>query len=1354
MPKIKDLIEVPPVRTVIELATVRDATSLQTGDADDQHMVPVRELLETFVVTEDIERNLRIIFDRIIRHPDEGMGFFLTGSFGSGKSHFLSILSIVFQYPWAWKYLTAQCGTLAEYESSLKDKKFLVVEIPLLEYSKADPLEDIFWNNVELALSSPKYKIFVPLSQSSYFLEQFERYVLPAHINELDLFIKSKLSGKYTWETIRRESANDAILLAQEFLKVYRQDIPFKLTIERQRAWDKLMEILNEHDFAGMLILMDELSEFLKSKPDSRSLNEDARFLQFIGEKSMHSPVWIIGALQESIERTGDISYSVFNKIKDRYQRNLELSAKHIRELIDRRLVRKKEQSIPVIREAYHILRNSFSDLRISEDEFLQIYPIHPETLELLDINASLFSQRRGVVDFIHYQIKGDPSRQIEGIMDKDYIELLTPDKIFDHFALRIREMANTSGYYQIYKDYFERHIPRIFSDEIDQLYALKIVKILILLKISPTNQYRSVKQLSNMVLYNYTDVGGELNYEYLHQNILRRLETEASYIRVRRGEEPLSDVYYIDLESKAGDIIELKKRDIIMNLADMDQRILDVAFDQLVYGPLPLAHFKNAYSERKNIIWENTPRSGSVKLCNLLEVKESEVRQMIDNLRNSEDDFVVYMGVPFRVSEQREHFRQILSSFNDRFINSIIYWLPKELEDHQKIKTLKDFYAQYEILNEYSNDNTKVAMDIRESLKKTMEERVVQLREIIEELYFNGNVYTVQGEVSGIDLVDCKMQNFNNTLSRIIREPLRSVYPLHIAPDIELSTRRIVSDLIDDFIRPARVDDINSPHLRYLRNSIEGLAVPLGIARRRENGYDLSFEINRSPLLAAIVNLIPTKRAQEDENLEQTPFISYDSAYKQMRKSEYGVIAPIFELLITALMRKGQITAFKGGVQVSIANIGFPISSYIQNLQLGQLIGNEFRWQLTAISEAMLGEKLQDFDVEKQEDIWSRLCQLKETASKTIISCRQDLQKLVDQLSPSLVNISSVMEGLLKVLSVLAEIKPSLSSKEGLEHFLKSLPSKLSNKDDIRSLIGRIQLIKSFVEQDMQNLFNIWDYITSPSLVIPDDEKYRHLRLLRDEVRELVRVDEKFIFEGGMERLRSAFRQFKQAFISIYASEHKAFNERQQETDISNIKNSVHYQILSQLSKISHVSVANDLSRIDKIIESTVVPPCYKLIHEQLERFPVCSCGYKLGMKVDNTGQDIMKLMEQSIRQYISALQDELYLKQIREYMLKMRQIGQSIPEKEINELLALDPDMPIDQAKYILSRVLTPIVIQHINRAFSNNIIIVKRNISQLYSDLVNKRYPKSKVYEIINRWIEGTEKLPDDAYLMIEE
>jgi len=1344
MPKISDIIEVPPVKTVIELSTVRDSE----GESAEQ----LTELLETFVVTDDIEKSLSVVLDRVANHPNAGMGFFLTGNFGSGKSHFLSVLSLLLQHPWAWEHITSQCQGLNQYGEKLRDRNFLVVQIPLLEYRKTDALEDIFWNSVEDTLASSKHRIFEPLAQSSYFIQQFEKYIMPAHSREVNNFIQGKLSAKYTWQGLRQESVEDAILFAQEFLKLNATGIPFRLTLPRLKTWDKLMALLKDHQLAGVVVLMDELSEFLRSKPDTRALNEDTRFLQFLGEKSIHAPVWIMGALQEAIERTGDISQATFNKIKDRYQRNLELSARHIRELIDRRLIRKKgPEAISAIKAAYSVLKNGFADLKISEDEFIQIYPVHPETLELLDVNTLFFSQRRGVVDFIHYQVKGDPIRHIEGIMDEDSVQLLTPDTIFDHFSFRIREMVNISAYYQTYRDYFEKRIPRIFDDEQDQKYALKLVKILMLLKISPTSETRTVRQLADMVLYNCTDLGGDLNYEYIHQQILVRLQTEASYIKATHGDDPLSDVYYIDLESKVTDIIEHKKRDILLSLAESDQRILDVAFDQLVYGPLPLAHLRGIYSERKNIPWQNTPRSGSAKLQNLKGINAAEMEQTIEKLRTSEDDFVLYLGTPFGVTDQRDYFRQLLSSQSDRFSKGIAYWLPQELDSPEQLQILKEFYAQHQIFAEYSADGTKAAIEMRENLKRSMEEKIMQVREVVEEAYFSGTVYTAQGEVQGLDLTDSKLQNFNATLAKLIHEPLQNLYPAHTAPQVEISTRRIISDLIDDFVRLGRAEDVNAPHARYLKTSIEGIAVPMGLARKNGNGYDLDVDINKTPLLAKITELLPQGGGPE----AASSLVEYDWVYKQLRKSEQSVIAPIFELLVAALMRKGQVVGYKGQAQVSITQVGFPLSNYVQQLGRGELIDGELRWQLAAVSEAMLGEKLQDYDVAKQEEVWARLCQLKENSARSIMASRQELQLMSERMSGATVDLAGIMDGLARTQALLAEIRPSLSSKGGIEHFLTMVPSKLAEDDDLRQLMSKAETIKTFVDEEMQSLLDMRKYIASPHLVIPDREEYLELRSLKGRAEMLLQVDEKFIFENGMDKLRAAFNRFKDAFVARYAAEHKATNDSIDSETLRGIKDSDVYQILSQFARISLVSVPNDLVKISKLTENELRRSCNRSVHQELEQFPACSCGYKLGTESRATqASDLTEMVESGIRQYVTSLQEPPYGDQLQDYVSKMRQLDQDIPQKELNGLLRLDPDLSMEDLKDELARLLTPVAIQHVNRALEGDIVIVKRNISQLYQDLIDRKYPKAKVREILNRWMDGDQTLADDVYIMIEE
>jgi hypothetical protein len=94
---------------------------------------------------------------------------------------------------------------------------------------------------------------------------------------------------------------------------------------------EQFREIVNR----PTVILIDELSEFLRAKPAAPAFYEDIRFLQFLGEFSFHHPLWVIASLQEWIEETGHISSNIFNRIKDRYPVRVNLSSSHIEDIIE-----------------------------------------------------------------------------------------------------------------------------------------------------------------------------------------------------------------------------------------------------------------------------------------------------------------------------------------------------------------------------------------------------------------------------------------------------------------------------------------------------------------------------------------------------------------------------------------------------------------------------------------------------------------------------------------------------------------------------------------------------------------------------------------------------------------------------------------------------------------------------------------------------------------------------------------------------------------------------------------------------------------------------------------------------------
>ena len=123
-PRIGDLIEVPPVRTVIRLEEGR------TGSA---------EIARSFVFTPEVASHLAVIADALA--SGRGQGYFLQGDFGSGKSHFLAAL-------YAWLAGGESRGLLNEKHGGLRrleesGRKFLPVDISLVNFRSSTPLETI-----------------------------------------------------------------------------------------------------------------------------------------------------------------------------------------------------------------------------------------------------------------------------------------------------------------------------------------------------------------------------------------------------------------------------------------------------------------------------------------------------------------------------------------------------------------------------------------------------------------------------------------------------------------------------------------------------------------------------------------------------------------------------------------------------------------------------------------------------------------------------------------------------------------------------------------------------------------------------------------------------------------------------------------------------------------------------------------------------------------------------------------------------------------------------------------------------------------------------------------------------------
>jgi hypothetical protein len=315
---------------------------------------------------------------------------------------------------------------------------------------------------------------------------------------------------------------------------------------DRRVAWN---EIERRHP-DGLVLTLDELSEFLRSKSSPQSFNEDLRFLQFLGEWAQSHPLWIVAALQEQIEHTGAIEYDLYRKIRDRYPVRFILSATHIKDLIAERILRKKPHYAAAVEELAQELKDSAAAKTLNLADFQLLYPIHPATLELLDEVRDRFSQARGIVDFALTRLLGNEARGVPAFLEAPWGSLITPDAIVDHFADLFEVQHEFLPIAQKVLPHYRKQAPVLFGKEAQRELAWRLVKLILLAHLSPRRESISVEQAAEWLMLRVSSVDPAKDREIIKRT-LDVLAEQGAFIKRHNGG------YRLDLQDDSGENLD-----------------------------------------------------------------------------------------------------------------------------------------------------------------------------------------------------------------------------------------------------------------------------------------------------------------------------------------------------------------------------------------------------------------------------------------------------------------------------------------------------------------------------------------------------------------------------------------------------------------------------------------------------------------------------------------------------------------------------------------------------------------------------------------------------------------------------
>ena len=371
----------------------------------------VAQELDEYVVTKELQKHFADFFSAYkkgIATNTPKMGVWISGFFGSGKSHFLKILS----------YLLANksVGERKAIDFFVDDRK--IAEETVLADMKlaADTPTDVVLFNIDSKSDSNSKRnkdaivhVFLKVFNEMQgfcgampFLADLERKL--AEEGRYDGF-KQKFEGLYgdAWE----DSRQDFDFIQDDVVKVLTEmgfmseaaarnwcekaAEPYQISIEdfakRVKAY-----IDRKGDNRHIVFLVDEIGQYIGE--DSKLMLNLQTVTEELGKECM-GKAWVIVTSQQDIDSVTKVKGNDFSKIQGRFDTRLSLSSANVDEVIKKRILAKKEVPAQALRLLFGqkttIIKNliTFNDgvekkLYADENDFVSVYPFVPYQFNLL----------------------------------------------------------------------------------------------------------------------------------------------------------------------------------------------------------------------------------------------------------------------------------------------------------------------------------------------------------------------------------------------------------------------------------------------------------------------------------------------------------------------------------------------------------------------------------------------------------------------------------------------------------------------------------------------------------------------------------------------------------------------------------------------------------------------------------------------------------------------------------------------------------------------------------------------------------------------------------------------------------
>lgn len=276
------------------------------------------------------ERIVNLVIPNLqFEEPFDNKGLMVVGNYGTGKSHLMSFISAVAEYP-----------ELAAFIHSPEKVK----KVDGLSVTVAEEFEKI----------AGKFKVirteigFTTMSVRDILVAELEEYLASVGIS-------------FTFPQADKVSS-------------------YKDSFEQMMA-----VFSNQYPDHGLLLVVDELLDYLRTRRD-QELILDLSFLREIGEVSKDIRFRFIAGVQETLfdnERFSFVADSV-RRVQARFEQ-IFIARKDVKFVVSERLLKKTIDQQAKIRDYLLQFSYCYGNMNERMDEFVKMFPIHPDYIDIFE---------------------------------------------------------------------------------------------------------------------------------------------------------------------------------------------------------------------------------------------------------------------------------------------------------------------------------------------------------------------------------------------------------------------------------------------------------------------------------------------------------------------------------------------------------------------------------------------------------------------------------------------------------------------------------------------------------------------------------------------------------------------------------------------------------------------------------------------------------------------------------------------------------------------------------------------------------------------------------------------------------